>query len=83
MIRKVNAIQDFRLLVSGTWIPPDSNLKQEFGFLELNPDSKGLDSGFHKQNFPGFRTDPDCLIWGDKTLNPRSNLTVHTMVRTC
>ena len=83
MIRKVNAIQDSRLLVSGTWIPPDSNLKQEFGFLELNPESKGLDSGFHKRKFPGFRTDPDCLIWGDKTLNPRSNLTVRTMARTC
>ena len=44
LIRKVNNIQDSRLLVSGAWIPPDSNLKQDFGFLELNPDSKGLDS---------------------------------------
>ena len=79
---KLNAIQDSRLLVSGTWIP-DFNLKQYFGFLELNPNSKGLDSVFHKQKFPGFQTDPDCLIWGNKTLNPRSNLTVRTMVRTC
>ena len=39
--------------------------------------------GFHKQKFPGFRTDPDCVILGDKTLHPRSNLTVRTMVHTC
>ena len=79
---KVNTIQDSRLLVSGTWIP-DSNLKQYFGFFGLNPNSKGLDSGLHEQKFPWFRTDPDCLIWDNKTLNPRSNLTVRTMVRTC
>ena len=43
---------------------------------------QGPGFGFHKQKFPWFRN-PDCLIWGDKTLSPRSNLTVRTMVRTC
>ena len=39
----------------GFWIP-DSNRYWDSGFLELCfRDSKTKDSGFHKQNVPGFR----------------------------
>ena len=42
-----------------SWIP-DSKLQQDSGFLVL-------DSGFHKQNIPGFRN-PDSLTWGDSVV---------------
>ena len=33
--------------------------------LRCIPDSKANDSGFRKQNFPGFRN-PDALTWGER-----------------
>ena len=41
----------------------DSGFQSLVG-LGCFPDSKAQDSGFHKQNFPGFRN-LDFLTWGD------------------
>jgi len=46
------------VFVSGFWIL-GSNCLWDSGFLELY--SKAQDSGFHKQNFPGFQI-PQSLI---------------------
>ena len=63
------------ILDSGCWIPVFSS---ETWILDSIPysilDSKALDSGFHKQNFPTFRIqkqtfsrlrNPDTLTWGE------------------
>ena len=47
----------------GFWIPILCRIPDP---LSCIPYSKAQDSGFHKQNFPGFRIrNPDYLIWGD------------------
>ena len=50
----------------------DSGFHSLLGYLSSILDSKGLDSEFHKQNFPGFRIlhakifqIPDTLTWGE------------------
>ena len=43
------------------WIPIFSGIPDSLNYI---PDSKTQDSGFHKQNFPGFRN-PDSLTWND------------------
>ena len=45
-------VSGFWILDSGFWML-DSNRQRDFGLLELY--SKVQDSGFHKQNFPGFQ----------------------------
>ena len=67
-------------MASGFQVPDSSlfqwNLDSRFhsllGYLSSILDSKALDSGFHKQNFPGFRIlhaklfqIPDTLTWGE------------------
>ena len=51
------------LVKLGFWIPIISRIPDS---LSCIPDSKAQDSGFHKQNFYGFR-DPDSLTWGETT----------------
>ena len=53
----------FPVFVSGTWIL-DSIVSGILDSLSCILDSKAHDSGFHKQNFLGFRN-PDSLTWGD------------------
>ena len=63
------------ILDSGCWIPVFSSgtwILDSIPYSIL--ESKALDSGFHKQNFPGFRIhkqkfsrfrNPDTLTWGE------------------
>ena len=47
-------VLDSGIFVSGTWIP-DSSRKWDSDSLRNTLDYKALDSGFHKQKFPGFQ----------------------------
>ena len=59
-------VLDSGIFVSGTWIP-DSSRKWDSDSLRNTLDYKALDSGFHKQKFPGFQKpeNPDSLQWSE------------------
>ena len=45
----------------GFWIPIFSGIPDS---LSCIADSKAYDSGFHKQNFPGFQIPDHSIPWG-------------------